>query len=524
MERTVQCEHVTMKLGQAPASLRASAIATAIAPPKTIRSNPGAGALGTFKHKPGLSRRTVLRGMAALPVAMASAGYGSSRAHADRSIVLVAQTGQSPLRGKKKSPTPIWGYNGTSPGPLLRVRQGDELHVRLINQLTQPTSLHWHGIRIANPMDGVPGVTQDAVAPGQQFDYRFACPDAGTFWYHPHIMSSEQVARGLNGILIVEENQPPMVDQDLVFVLDDWRLASSGEIHATSFGSLGERAHGGRFGNTFTLNGSNSHTVSVRSGERLRLRLCNVSNANTFGLRIDDHAMRIVAIDGQPVKAFEAENGFAVLSSGQRSDVIVDMTGKPGSTSTIRLLTYDEQHVVGHLVYHASERKRSAPLNSPVELPANPLNTRLDLDNAETVTLMMDGGAMGRMTGAWVGEEWLGTRELIDKHGLIWSFNSAAGMTKDPLFKVARGRTVKLRMTNRTAWPHAMHLHGHHFKQIDRKPDGPREPFWRDTILLNPREEFTMAFVADNPGKWMLHCHMLEHQEGGMTTWFEVGA
>lgn len=221
---------------------------------------------------------------------------------------------------------------------------------------------------------------------------------------------------------------------------------------------------------------------------------------------------------------FEAENGFAVLSSGQRSDIIVDITGKPGTKSAIQLLTYDEQHVIGEIVYHDSEQAHAKALDSPIALPANPLDTKLDLANAQSAEMIMDGGAMGRMTGASVGGKWLGMRELVDKHGLVWSFNNVAGMPKDPLFKVARGKTVKLRMVNRTGWPHAMHLHGHHFKQIERKPNGPQEPFWRDTILLNPREEFTMAFVADNPGKWMLHCHMLEHQEGGMTTWFEVGA
>jgi FtsP/CotA-like multicopper oxidase with cupredoxin domain len=443
---------------------------------------------------------------------------------ADEGMHLIARTSEVPLRGDAQPPTPVWGYNGRSPGPILRVRQGDELRVRLINQLEQPTSLHWHGVRIVNAMDGVPALTQEAVAPGKSFDYRFSCPDAGTFWYHPHIMSSEQVARGLHGVLIVEELDPPQADQDLVFVVDDWRLTRDGHVHAESFGSIAERAHAGRYGNTFTLNGSTNHEVPVKAGERLRLRICSVSNANVFGLKFDDHAMHVIAVDGQPVAPFEAENGLVVLASGQRSDVIADMTGKPGTKSSIRLLTYDGQHVVGQFVYHRSERRRTKLLDSPIALPANPLDTKLDLANAQEVLLMMDGGAMGRMTGAWVGAKWLGMRELIDQHGLVWSFNGVAGMPKQPLFKAEKGHTVKLRMVNRTSWPHAMHLHGHHFKQIERKPDGPSESFWRDTILINPREEFTMAFVADNPGKWMLHCHMLEHQEGGMMTWFEVGA
>jgi len=469
-----------------------------------------------------LQRRDVLKALTSLSVATAWTPFRPAYAASTDSINLVAQEGAAHLRADTQASTRIWGYNEQAPGPILRVKQGHELRVRLVNKLKQPTSLHWHGIRIVNAMDGVPHLTQKAVEPGRSFDYRFTCPDAGTFWYHPHIMSSEQVARGLHGVLIVEEPDPPKVDQDRVFVIDDWRLMDDGQIHAASFGSIGERAHGGRYGNTFTLNGSTNHTVAAKAGERLRLRLCNVSNANIFGLKIDDHAARVIAIDGQPVTPFEAKDGFIALASGQRNDVIVDMTGKPRTKSAIRLFTYDEERVIGHIAYHPKEQRREKVLNDPIALPANPLDTKLELSNAETHSLIMDGGAMGGMTGAWVEGKWLGMREMVRRHGFVWSFNGVAGMPKDPLFKAARGRTGKLKMVNRTAWPHAMHLHGHHFKQIARQPDGPSEPHWRDTILINPDEEFIMAFVADNPGKWMLHCHMLEHQEGGMTTWFEV--
>jgi FtsP/CotA-like multicopper oxidase with cupredoxin domain len=439
-------------------------------------------------------------------------------------LTLIAKSGKAALQGDARAETAIWGYNGMSPGPILRVRQGGELSVRIVNELTQPTSLHWHGLRIVNAMDGVPGLTQEAVAPGQHFDYHFKCPDAGTFWYHPHILSSEQVARGLNGILIVDEPEPPAVDQDLVFAIDDWRLDHDGQIHAASFGSVMERAHGGRHGNTFTLNGRVNRSIPVEAGERLRIRLCNISNANVFGIKIDNHVMRVIAIDGQPVDPFEPDEGYVVLATAQRADVIVDASAKPGKRSSIRLVTYDGEQTLGELVYHETERRREMPMATPVVLPANPLDTKLDLAQARSVSLVMDGGAMGRMDGAWFDNEWLGMRELIDRHGVVWAFNANAGMPAEPLFRVSKGTTVKLSMANRTSWPHAMHLHGHHFKQIARKPDGPREPYWRDTILLNPDDAFTMAFVADNPGKWMLHCHMLEHQEGGMMTWFKVTA
>ncbi|MFZ9162740.1 MAG: multicopper oxidase domain-containing protein, partial [Burkholderiaceae bacterium] len=128
-------------------------------------------------------------------------------------------------------PTQLWCFNGQFPGPEIRVRQGDRLRVRFVNQLPQPSSIHWHGIRLPNHMDGVPGLTQDPVPPGGEFLYEFDCPDAGTFWYHPHFNSAEQLGRGLIGALVVEERTPPAVDQDLTWVLSDLRVDAQGRLN-----------------------------------------------------------------------------------------------------------------------------------------------------------------------------------------------------------------------------------------------------------------------------------------------------
>jgi FtsP/CotA-like multicopper oxidase with cupredoxin domain len=133
----------------------------------------------------------------------------------------------------------------------------------------------------------------------------------------------------------------------------------------------------------------------------------------------------------------------------------------------------------------------------------------------------MTGGAMSAFaTARYKGQDY-SIRELVREHGKVWAFNGEAGMTMEPLAKYQRGQTVKIKMVNQTAWPHAMHFHGHHVREVAHSR---REalPHWRDTILMQPREEVTVAFVAHNPGKWMCHCHMLEHQAGGMSTWYEV--
>lgn len=470
-----------------------------------------------------ISRRSVLKALSATGFAFGVAPWRVPNAQAATGAnVLVAKEGTAQLVGEAASATRIWGYNGKAPGPILRVTQGETLNVKLVNNLHQPTTLHWHGIRIANAMDGVPELTQDVVEPKASFDYRFECPDAGTFWYHPHKYSSEQVARGLHGALIVDERQPPTVDQDQVLVLDDWRLMRDGQIHNASFGAIGERAHGGRFGNTFTLNGQDNHKISVVAGQRVRLRLCNVANASSFAVRFADHVVRIIAIDGQPVKPFTTDDGVVLLSPGQRADVMIDMTNAPGTKSKIELLGFEQEVSVGRLVYVPDQKVRTGVLDAPIVLPDNPLAKQLDLANAIDVTLNMDGGAMGGMRGAKVDGNFVDMRRLVQQYGYVWAFNGTAGMPKRPLVQVKQGQTVRLRMVNQTGWPHAMHIHGHHFKQLEGNAGDGYGPVWRDTIVVRRGQELTVGFVADNPGKWMLHCHMLEHQEGGMATWFEV--
>ncbi len=435
--------------------------------------------------------------------------------------VIRARPGKAQLLPDGEPKTAIWGFDGRVPGPVVRARQGETVRVRLQNDLPQPTTIHWHGIRIDNAMDGVAGLTQQAVPPGGHFDYVFNVPDAGTFWYHPHNLSWEQVARGLYGLLIVDEADPPAVDQDIALVFDDWRLDETGQIHEASFGAMMDWSHAGRLGNTLTINGLDLAEIPVMAGQRLRLRVCNTANARILNLRFEDHAHTVIAIDGQPVSPFELEDGAFRIMPGQRIDLIADMSLAPGATAAITETSGGGRLVAGRLVYGPQSVDRAAPPEPFVALPANPLPETLDLDGALDVELRMEGGAMGRMQGATLNGRQMGIRELVAQ-GKVWAFNGQAGMTDKPLFAAGRGRTVRVTMVNDTNWPHAMHFHGHHVREIERSQGSVRSDAWRDTVMLDRGETVSVAFVADNPGKWMLHCHMLEHQAGGMATWFEV--
>ena len=443
-------------------------------------------------------------------------------AHAATNVnAIEAKAGKAQLLEAPEPMTDIWGYRGSVPGPLLTADQGKPFAADLINGLAQPTTIHWHGIRIDNAMDGVAYLTQEPTIPEQSFQYRFTPPDAGSYWYHPHNRTWEQMARGLYGMFIVREAKPPAVDQDLPMILDDWRLDNDGQISTRTFGAIHDKAHAGRLGNVLTLNGKPTDDIKVRAGERLRLRVLNAANARVMALQFEGHTPTIIALDGQPVQPFVPDGKVVLLAPSQRADVILDMTGETGTQARMMLLTQRQKIHTGNLVYDNSKRRRTNPLSDPIVLPPNPMPTDLDLNRAVTTDLVMSGGAMGAMrTARFQGQEY-SLRELAQQYGKVWAFNGEAGMTSDPLAKYERGQTVKVRMFNETAWPHAMHFHGHHVREVSHSKRKPL-PYWRDTVLMMPREETTVAFVAHNPGKWMCHCHMLEHQAGGMATWFEV--
>ncbi|MCP3056708.1 multicopper oxidase family protein [Aurantimonas marianensis] len=417
-------------------------------------------------------------------------------------------------------PTQVWAYNGATPGAPIRVKAGERVRRRLVNDLPQSTAVHWHGIRIDNAMDGAAGLTQDPVQPGARFDYDFVAPDAGTFWYHSHDRSWEQMARGLSGPLIVEEPEPWLgADRELTLFIDDWRLTGEGMIDEDSLGSLMDWGHGGRIGNVVTVNGTVGPVLPVRAGERIRLRLINGANARILGVSLEGLGPRLIAVDGHPVAPRGLKDDVVVLAPAQRADVVVDCQAEPGARVPVKVYADRSWIDAADLVYDNRAALPTKP--SDIKPLAETMRHELDMDKALDVRLDMSGGAMGSMERAMVDGRERGFDELV-KLRRIWAFNGVAGDMDEPLFRASVGRTVKLTIFNDTRWPHAMHLHGHHFKVLTR--DGKADPDgdWRDTVLNAPMETIEIALEASNPGKWLLHCHMLEHQVAGMKTWFEV--
>ncbi len=489
--------------------------------------------------KPAMSRRGILAGV---PLAVGAIYGGSRWLRSPEGTSPAAPTGATPLAPEAgplpagfqrlraapgtamllpdaSTPTQVWAYEGSTPGPELRVTAGERVQVRLENALPQDTAVHWHGISIANQMDGVPGLTQEAVPPGEVFDYDFVAPHPGTYWYHTHDRSWEQNARGLHGPLIIEEDEAYAVDREVTVLVEDWRLDDDGRFDEESLGSITEWSHDGRTGNVLTVNGQVNPRLAVTAGERIRFRLVSTANARIMGLSFGDLPATIIALDGFPLAPRPVDE-YVLLSPAQRADIVVDLTGNPGDLAVVELLTQNGSGPGIQLAYGTDEPIRTTFPDVP-SLPARPGQAPLDLADAMRVELVMEGGAMGGMRSAMHNGRMMGMDELLEERR-FWAFNGVAGDLDEPLATVDLGKTVVMTIRNDTSFPHAMHLHGHHFRVLTRGDEPDPTQDWRDTELMGGGETIEIAFLADNPGKWLLHCHMLEHSAAGMITWLDV--
>jgi FtsP/CotA-like multicopper oxidase with cupredoxin domain len=411
-----------------------------------------------------VSRRSFVAGAAA-----AAAGCGpppSARAQTTfdgfRELRLRALGGGH----EPRSPTSLLGFDGAVPGPILRVKRGDELRVRLVNDLAEPSAVHWHGIRVSNAMDGVPALTQSPVAPGARFEYRFRPPDAGTFWYHA--AGGRQLEQGLHGALIVEEAEPVRVDRDIALVL----------------GTAGPLASGLP---PVRVNGLSRPDIPVISGERLRLRLINATAARGLAFKVEGHAAWVMAIDGQPAEPALTRDTRFGLGPGNRIDLFIDMLLDPGAIAP--LVAVGSNEPIARLVYASDAAPRATHRSDPAALPANPLPARMDLRGS--LKLEMN----------------LASAKALEP-------------ADPPMFAVKRGRAVTLAIRNTSGRPQVVHLHGHSFRLLDRLDDG-WKPYWLDTLVVADQIE-RIAFVADNPGKWLIASRTLEQPGSDAGAWFSV--
>lgn len=399
--------------------------------------------------------------------------------------------------------TPALAYGGQFPGKEIRARQGEWLRVRFTNHLDQPTTIHWHGIRLPIEMDGVPYISQAPVLPGESFVYQFKTPDAGTYWYHPHVASSEQLGRGLEGPLIVEEREPTGFAHDMTLCLKNWHVDDQGAF--TAFSIPREAARVGTLGRLTTVNGKHVPTIDLPAGAVVRLRILNVDNTATYRLNLTDVEARIYALDGHPIepRAFGDEY---LLGPGMRIDLAYRV---PAAGTEVSL-----RNGPLRLATLGSTDQGAQPGEWPRPLPPNPVSEP-DLERAETVSFRFEWVATLASDPAYCGK------------AMYWQINGQAGgehKEGDPhpaLAKLKLGQSYILEFRNMAQYFHPVHLHGLTFKVLssDRHPV---TPYYTDTYLLGKNETARVALVADNPGQWMLHCHVIDHMETGLMGTIEV--
>lgn len=365
-------------------------------------------------------------------------------------------------------------------------------------------------------MDGVPYLTQMPVLPGDAFHYRFIPPDAGTFFFHPHCDTATQLGRGLVGALIVEERQQAF-DDDVVLILKDWRVDGEGGFLPFSTPSGASRA--GTFGEWRTVNGLQSPRIALRASNA-RLRLINVDATRITQIGILGGTARVIAIDGNPVEPFPLDTWR--LGPAMRLDLALDTGGEvrlvdyfapspvtlatltlPNSSATRRQTSVAQPKIQTEF---AEPWRHTLELGAGLEGASDTNPQPIVLPNGKTIDL--------------ADSLCLATDTFWTLDGKAWPGRSHETLPP-PLFTFARGQNVILDLENTTSRAHPIHIHGHTMTVLATSLL--KRPIHRaDTVLVLPNERVTVGFVADNPGNWMIHCHVIEHQETGMMGWFRV--
>ena len=414
-----------------------------------------------------LDRRRLLRGVLAGLGSAAAAAVLSRTACADATQRLALQAKDTTVSLRPGQPeTQVWSLQASA--STLRFKPG-QLHIAFQNDLPVPAVLNWRGI------DGVPAaeplVAQAPLAPGAKAGVTVALRHPGTFVFDLRLLGDGQARPSRPLALVVEESDPPAVDRDEVLLIEDWRFGANGAAVAPG-GDPGDAA------TAYTVNGLLVPEIGVRSGQRLRVRVVNGCQRGVIALKMGGFEVRMMALDGRPAEPFLARNSALVLAPGGRADALIDIAVPPGTISQVLLHNGKEAQPIARLAVSAEPPLRQAPLPPAPALSAAGLPAQLDLKNALRVELPLSGA------------EWTPPAKL-------------ASSSTPAAFAAKTGRTVVLALANRADRAAVFHLHGHHFRLLDRLDDG-WKPFWLDTLAVEPGQTQRVAFLAEYAGRFLL--------------------
>lgn len=478
-----------------------------------------------------LRRRGLLAGLAGLGLARAAPAQAGQQAGQRHEWHFVAAEREARLLGPEGPASRIWSYTDGLL-PVLRIRQGDSIRAVLENRLPEHTTIHWHGVRGPNAMDGVQYVTQPPVEPGQSFTYDLTPPDTGTFFLHPHCNEPGQVGRGLAAVLVVEGDEAEPADADIVLAVKDWRLAGDGAW--LPFVTPQGAGRAGTFGTRRAVNGRPDFSATVPAHGDVRLRLLNLDATRTLTPRVEGAEAVVIATDGNALLPPAPLEGWRV-GAAMRLDLLLRAPAA-GGTVTLHDDFSRTPWPIARLTAAPSTRppRPFAPRGlRPGRVPRADLARAERLPFAFSASLGLPGTAPGDIAGLPPEDPF--AQVLLDSlctgRQTFWAINKSTwpgGAPGDqrhlppPLAELKAGRSYIFELHNTTPHPHPIHLHGHTFEvlSLSRQEGLPR--FLADTVLLQPRERAEIAFVAA-PGNWMFHCHVLEHLETGMMGWLRIG-
>jgi FtsP/CotA-like multicopper oxidase with cupredoxin domain len=472
---------------------------------------------------PKVSRRQVLL-TAVSAAAMTGFGLARSAVAATEHLLRISAGAAGIMPGLTTQG--IWGYGAADAPHVLRIAQGVPARILVTNDLAEVTTAHWHGLRVPHDQDGVPYLSQLPIWMGETYAYEFTPQDAGTYWFHPHCNTMEQIARGAAGVIVVEEAENPGFDADEVLQLRDFRLGSDGQF--VEFTKPRNAARGGTLGTIITANWRPEAQLTAPAGGLLRLRLAVTDVTRVYRLAVAGAEARVVASDGHPVAEpfgiapLPGADGIEptavagawplVLAPGQRADVAIAMPQDGTDVAVEMILPNHERRIIARI--HATGQALGRTIADVRPLPANPVSLP-DLASAERLDFIV----------GWTPEGTPGTSGICGETPFrFWSINrklwpgEGAPDPAEPLAPLATltlGKSYIFRIRNETQNHHPIHLHGMAFRLLSSNRRN-LPPVWSDTALLQADETVEIAFVADNPGDWVFHCHVIEHQKTGL--------
>ena len=415
---------------------------------------------------------------------------------------------------------PVWTYNGTVPGQEIRVTQGDFVQVKLINYLSDPITIHWHGYPLNSAMDGIPGLTQDAVKQGETFTYEFIANVTGTYWYHSHQEGSKQVDKGLYGALIVEPKVKEKIDKDYTLMLDEWmeKTEDMGAMEGNKDSkvpnnpeealkqSKEEETQMSTAYNIFTVNGKSGSLIEplqAKKGDIVRLRFINVGY-RSHGIHIPGQNIKVVSTDGQDISgAYLIKDQIITIGPGERYDIEFTVTG-------------EEDFVIDAHDNNKYNIQMKIPVNILDGSSKNMIEPTTKLSEFDLTSYGKPGIGIFTLNQKY-DVEYNADLDVKIKDGALKYIINGKTFDESTSLKIKKDDLVKIIYTNKSIVDHPMHLHGHFFQILAKNgKETTGAPILKDSILIKAGESYTIAFKADNPGLWVQHCHELHHAAGGM--------